>query len=438
MTLVEKRQERGRHVEAMRKMLDTAQAGKRSLTAEETAQYDQLDGAQEALIAEIKREERVVALEAELRERTPESGVRPEPTSEGMSGRSLLEAKSFERLFGIGTRGLRALDPEIRRDLEIRASDAYRDAFGAYLHQGVKSPIQIGAQTLQMDVFTRGGALVAPMEFVAELIKAVDDAVYVRQFARKFTVTLAEAMGAPTLDTDPADADWTSELATGSAGTMAFGRRELRPHPLAKRIKVSNKLMRASAIPAEGLVRERLAYKFGITNEKAFLTGDGVQKPLGVFTASADGVTTARDVSTGNSTTAIGADGLIEAKHAIKSQYWPRLRWAFHRDAVKQIRKLKDGNGQYLWAPGLSGGLPDRILEMPYDVSEYVPNTFTTGLYVGIAADWSQYWIVDALDLTVQRLVELYAETNETGFIGRMETDGAPVLAEAFARVKLA
>jgi HK97 family phage major capsid protein len=40
--------------------------------------------------------------------------------------------------------------------------------------------------------------------------------------------------------------------------------------------------------------------------------------------------------------------------------------------------------------------------------------------------------------MTVQRLVELYAETNETGFIGRAEVDGAPVLAEAFARVKLA
>jgi HK97 family phage major capsid protein len=71
-------------------------------------------------------------------------------------------------------------------------------------------------------------------------------------------------------------------------------------------------------------------------------------------------------------------------------------------------------------------------------MSEYAPNTFTTGLYVGLIGDWSQYWIVDALDLTIQRLVELYAETNQTGFIGRMETDGAPVLAEAFARVKLA
>ena len=75
---------------------------------------------------------------------------------------------------------------------------------------------------------------------------------------------------------------------------------------------------------------------------------------------------------------------------------------------------------------------------MPIHASEYAPNTFTTGLYVGIVGDWSQYWIADALDMTVQRLVELYAATNQVGLIGRMESDGMPVLGEAFARVTLA
>ena len=44
----------------------------------------------------------------------------------------------------------------------------------------------------------------------------------------------------------------------------------------------------------------------------------------------------------------------------------------------------------------------------------------------------------DALYMQVQRLNELYAETNQVGFIGRLETDGAPVLEEAFVRLKLA
>jgi HK97 family phage major capsid protein len=71
-------------------------------------------------------------------------------------------------------------------------------------------------------------------------------------------------------------------------------------------------------------------------------------------------------------------------------------------------------------------------------MSEFAPNTFTTGLYVGIVGDFSFYWIVDALSFVLQRLVELYAESNQAGFIGRYEGDAQPVLEEAFARVKLA
>jgi HK97 family phage major capsid protein len=242
----------------------------------------------------------------------------------------------------------------------------------------------------------------------------------------------------PTLETDVDDSDWTSELATGNQGTMAFGGRELRPHPLAKRIKVSKTLKRVSAIPMDALVRQRLEYKTAITKEKAYLLGDGAQKPLGVFVAHADGIPTSRDVSTGSATD-FTADGLMDAKYELKQAYWPGARWAFHRQGIKRIRKLKDGQQQYIWQPGLTGGAPDTILEQPYDVSEYVPSTFTTGLYVGILANWpAGYWVVDSLDMGIEVVDQLYAEQNQDGYILRYEGDGAPVLAEAFVRCKTA
>ena len=67
-----------------------------------------------------------------------------------------------------------------------------------------------------------------------------------------------------------------------------------------------------------------------------------------------------------------------------------------------------------------------------------MPNTFTDGLYGGMIADFKNYWIAESLSLEIQRLVELYAETNQVGFIGRQELDGMPVLAEAFVRIKCA
>ena len=294
-------------------------------------------------------------------------------------------------------------------------------------------------RALQVDSQEAGGYIVAPTRWLTQLIQAVDDMVFVRGLATRQTVVNAQSLGFPSLDADPADADWTTEILTGSEDSaMDFGKRELTPHPLAKLLKVSNKLIRAGGINVEQLVRERLAYKFAVPQEKGFLTGSGAQQPLGVFTASTEGISTGRDVSTGNTTTAIQFDGLIEAKYTLKGSYWARSRWMFHRDGMKQIALLKDGDGQYIWRESVRVGEPDRILGLPVMMSEFAPNTFTTGLYVGILGDWSRYWIADALSFQLQRLAELYAETNQVGFIGRLETDGMPVLEEAFVRVKLA
>ena len=247
-----------------------------------------------------------------------------------------------------------------------------------------------------------------------------------------------KASAFPSLDTDISDADWTSELLTGDEDSdLAFGKRELRPYPLAKRVKISNKLLRQAALDPEALVRARLAYKFGVTQEKVFMTGTGAQQPLGLFVASAQGINTDRDYSTGNTTTSPTFDGLIGAKYTLKGQYHPAAAWLFHRDCLAIIAKLKDGEGQYIWRENVRVGEPPMLLGFPFMMSEYVPNTFTASLYVGMLGDYSFYWIVDALTLQVQRLIELYAATNQTGFIARAELDGMPVLSEAFVRVTL-
>ena len=101
------------------------------------------------------------------------------------------------------------------------------------------------------------------------------------------------------------------------------------------------------------------------------------------------------------------------------------------------IRKLKDNEGRYLWQPSIVVGEPDRILDFPFIMSEYAPNTFTSGKYVGILGDFTHYWIADSLNMEIQRLNELYSEKNQIGFIGRAETDGMPTLEEAFIRVTM-
>jgi HK97 family phage major capsid protein len=313
-----------------------------------------------------------------------------------------------------------------------------RHAFNRYLLSGPHSISEKEYRALQSDSSTAGGYLNAPEQFVRELLKGLDNELFMMRLCRTIPVPGADSLGIPELANSMADADWTSELATGAEDTdMSFGKRELHPHPLAKRIRVSNKLLRVSALDPEAIVRDQMLYKFFVALEQAFMIGSGSGQPLGIFFPSSQGITTARDVSTGNTQTSITADGLIEAEASLKSQYLRNAQWIFSRTAIKQIRQLKDGEGQYLWVAGL-GGTPNTILGHPYYISEYCPNTFTSGKYVGILGDFRFYWVAIALSMAVQRLVELYAESNQTGFIGRMELDGMPVLSEAFARVKLA
>jgi HK97 family phage major capsid protein len=78
------------------------------------------------------------------------------------------------------------------------------------------------------------------------------------------------------------------------------------------------------------------------------------------------------------------------------------------------------------------------LLGFPVDESERVPNTFTNGLYSGMLCNWRYYEIADALEMDMQVLFELYAQTNQVGYIGRIKTDGMPTLEEAFVRLKCA
>jgi len=413
--LQEMRDARGKAIADARTILDKADAEKRSLSTEESAQYDTAFAKAEELRASITREESLAtaerdAAEASLRSKDANKDVK--------SGKSV--------------------DDETRA-LGRTGTEEYNSAFGRLLSHGARSLSDAETRALQADSDTTGGFTVAPMQFVNKLLKDVDNLVFIRQRATKYTLASAASMGVPTLANDISDSDWTTELATGNEdSTMSFGFRELSPQPLAKRIKLSNKLLRMSTIGVEALVRARMAYKFGVSQEKAFMTGNGVNQPLGLFTASANGIPTSRDVSTGNTATSLTFDGLIEAKYSLKGQYWNNADWIFHRDALKGLTKLKDGEGQYIWRESVRDGEADRLLGRPIIMSEYAPNTFTAGLYVGLLGDYSNYWIADALDFQVQVLKELYAETNQTGYIGRLETDGMPTASEGFARIKLA
>lgn len=409
--IVKVKQERARHVAAMREIQNRSEAEKRaSLTSDEQAQWDRAFAEADRLQKQATQLEEADTRAAKLAAFETELRAAPAGQLEAPAGGG--DKSSLER----------------------------RAAFRKYLLNGTDGLDGSERRALQGDLPASGGYLEAPPEQLASLLKFLDDALVVVGLANVFQITTRTGGFAPQLTADPADAEWTSELGIGgSADTaMAFGKRELRAKPLAKSIKVSRDLL--SSVPSvEAVVMERLAYKHAVALEKALLTGSGAGQPLGVFTASDDGIPTSRDVSTDNTTTAVTVDGLLNAIYSVAPQYRrsPKFGLLGHRDFYKMVAKLKDGEGQYLWEPSVKLGQPDVFKGVPCYESEFAPSTFTTGLYVGLVGDFSYYWLVRWMGAEIQRLNELYAGTNQIGFIGRLHADGAPVLSQAFARVKL-
>jgi HK97 family phage major capsid protein len=334
---------------------------------------------------------------------------------------------------------------KIRQKRAHRSTGKYRSGFASYL-----TGDRFATRASQQDVDTAGGYLIAPTQVADKIYKVVDNRVWLRQLATKFTVVNGQSLGAPTLDNNPADSDWTPEIGTIAEETaMNFGRRELRPNVNTKFIKVSDKMLRNGVASGfisgtndsadenfsgiEGLITNRFGYKFAVSEEKAMLTGNGINQPLGLFTASARGISTGRDVVTGLATGLTYA-GLLNIKYALKPGY--DGSWLISQDFLRLAQGLVDSQSRPLFLDPMNLDQPALLMGRKFYVSYYVPNTFTTGLYVGMYADFSFYLIADGADFFMVRLDELFKLNNQTGFIGYREMDAMPAIEEAFVRIK--
>lgn len=406
-------------------LVDRSEKENRELTSEEFAQWQAIESELTAIRGEIDKAEKA-AMRARLDE---EERALQKPSV--TAPRPAVEAREFEDMewavrgrFGTFDQ----LPPGERADIMRRCTAEYMAEYRHFLRTG-----ETRAMLATSDAH---GGFLAPPAFMAQLLSALDDVVHIRARATVLPVTSGVALGCPSLTEDLDDAEWTSESpASLTYDDMKFGRRELRPHPLIKGVKVSRKLLRASAVPVESVVAQRFAVRFGRAMENAYLVGSGVGQPLGLFTPSSDGVSTSRDVESAAST-AIGYEDIVDLVGKVKSQYRSGAVFLMHRDVLTALRKIKDGDNRYIWQPSLSDSQPDRLLGYPVIESEFAPSTIAADNYTILFGNLRYYWIADSLGLEIV-MTDKYLENNLNAYIGFAETDGMPIDPNAFARLKM-
>ena len=120
----------------------------------------------------------------------------------------------------------------------------------------------------------------------------------------------------------------------------------------------------------------------------------------------------------------------------LKAPYRRKASFLCNETLLLQLMLLKDLNGNYIWKPGLDVAKPDTILGRPIYTSSYMPAitgnaTQDKNKKVLLFGDFNYYWIADRKARTLKRLNELYAVTDQVGFIGTQRVDGKLILPEA-------
>lgn len=386
--ILELREKRAQAWETAKAFLDSKRGSDGLISAEDTAVYEKMEAEVVNLGKEIDRLERQQAMDLELA-KPLNSPILAKPSVNG------------EQKTG-------------------RASDEYKQAFWKTMRSKNSFEVQ---NALQIGTDSEGGYLV-PDEFERTLIEALQEENIFRQLANIITTSSGDRK-IPVV-ASKGTASWVDEEGAIPESDDAFGQVSIGAYKLATMIKVSEELLNDSVFNLEQYIAKEFARRIGAKEEEAFFVGDGSGKPTGILNATggADlGITAA-------SATAVTVDEVMDLFYSLKSPYRKNAVFVMNDATVKAIRKLKDGNGQYLWQPSITAGQPDTILNRPVKTSAYVPTIASAKKTIAFG-DFGYYWVADRQGRSFQRLNELYAATGQVGFKATQRVDGKLILAES-------
>ena len=391
--ILELREKRAKAWDAAKQFLDAKRGADGMLSEEDTATYDKMEQDVMNLGKEIERLERQAAIDAEL----------SKATSTPLTGKPGAKMGKDET------------------EKTGRASDEYKGSFWNAMR--VKAPMPSVLNALQEGTDSEGGYLV-PDEFERTLVEALEEENVFRTLAHVIRTSSGDRK-IPVV-ASKGSASWVDEEGAYQESDDAFSQVSIGAYKLGTMIKVSEELLADSVFDLEAYISKEFARRIGAREEESFFNGDGKGKPLGILAAAGGaevGVTAA-------SATAITADEVIDLFYSLKAPYRKNAVWVLNDATVKQIRKLKDSTGQYLWQPSLVAGTPDTILGRPVKTSAFMP-TAAAGAKTIAFGDFKYYWIADRQGRTFKKLSELYAANGQVGFMGTQRVDGKLILPEA-------
>lgn len=389
----ELKQERAKLYTEARGIIDKADTEKRSMTGEENTHYENLDKKIDELTADIQRREK--ALERE---------------------RELAQEKAPEERGGEQEAEKRAVDKE-----------EYRAAYLNYIRYGVNGLTKeerdlIGSQKANLSnnelralsaVTGSAGGYTVPTGFYNKLIEAQKAFGGMRTSGATIITTAGgNPLPIPTANDTTNEGELVPENTAVTAQDTVFGQKTLGAYKFSsKTILIPIELLMDSAFDIEAYITKIIATRNARAENKYFTTGTGVSQPEGIITAAALGKTGAAA-----QLTSILWEDFIDLEFTVDGAYRKNAKYMLHDQTLKIIKKMKDSQGRPLWQPGIAVKEPDTINGYAYFNNNDMDQVGASKKSLAFG-DFSNFFIRDAMDVTVFRINEKYIENGQVGFL---------------------
>ncbi len=284
---------------------------------------------------------------------------------------------------------------------DLPADPEYVQAFKAHMRKGTVE----AAMTKGSDA---DGGYLAPIEWDRTITGKLKEISPIRANARVISITTA---GFKKVFTDRAvGSGWVGETASRPAtSTPQLGQLDFTPGEIYANPAISQQALDDAAVNLEQWLGDEVETEFARQEGIAFVSGDGANKPYGILTYVAGAANAARHpwgeikVANSGAAAAFTSDGFIDLFYSLPASFRSNAKLYTSRLAQSAMRKLKDGQGNYLWQPSFAAGQPatlggEQIVEVP-DMPAVAAGNIAA-LYGDMAAS---YLVVDRVGVRVLR-----------------------------------
>lgn len=377
-------EQRNDKVTEMQELVNGAKAETRAMTKDETDKFEALSNEITDIDATIKAEERARALEIKKDDKKDDKN-------------------------------------EDKKEEQRAVAAAEERAFSNYIRGIVEERADVNLTT------TANGAVI-PSSIANKIIKKVYDICPIYQLATRYNV--GGTLNIPYYDevTTSITMAYATEFTELESTSGKFLSIELKGFLAGVLSKVSKSLVNNSQFDIVNFVIGAMADSISKWIEKELLNGT-VDKVAGLSTVTLS--------KTAASAIAVTADELIDLQEAVPDAYQGPAIWIMNKATRTAIRKLKDGQGNYLLQKDSTARWGYILMGKEVYTSDNMSTMAAskTAIYYG---DMSGLAVKLAEDVNIEVLREKYATQHALGVVGWIEIDSKVENAQKIAKLVMA